>query len=59
MKQKIKALYLSDVVYQLDDFKRLLNIDEDDEIILHDVSGEHIATYIDGIVYPAEDEEEE
>ena len=34
-------------------------LDEDDEIILHDVSGEHIATYIDGIVYPAEDEEEE
>ena len=34
MKQKIKTLYQNDVVYQIEDFKRLLNIDEDDEIIL-------------------------
>ena len=34
-------------------------LDEDDEIILHDVSGEHIATFIEGVVYPVGDDEEE
>jgi hypothetical protein len=33
--------------------------DEDDEIILHDSQGEHIATYIEGVVYPVGDDEEE
>ena len=32
--------------------------DEDDEICLHNVEGEHIATYIDGVVIPVEDYEE-
>ena len=32
-------------------------LDEDDEILLHDVNGEHIASYIDGVVIPVDDEE--
>jgi len=31
--------------------------DEDDEIILLDTESEHIATFIDGVVYPVDDEE--